>query len=245
MKILSIDFDYFQNTKQDQLYLFPDGIDNSTLLSEIIWGQHYASNGEEISSIGIMNEEYEALIRLLANQSHNIKTMITNSHKHIYDFVFNNLPNGENIQLVNIDMHHDIINDNSELDCGNWISFMVKEQCKRNAKISFKWLPNPISLEVYDLKEVFEESFGENMPILSSVKDIENDKYDMIFLCRSDIWLPPHLDNYFENLLSVFKKMFKDILVEQAVMKPRTEYKEMAEQVKAIKEHYKNSISSL
>ena len=54
MNILSIDFDYFQNVTKDKIHLYPDGIDLGTTLSEITWGCKYATDGDAIREIGIM-----------------------------------------------------------------------------------------------------------------------------------------------------------------------------------------------
>lgn len=238
MKVLSIDFDYFQNTKKEQISLFPDGVDNSTFISEIIWGDHYATYGDELNSIGIMEDELEALKRLLMKQSKRAKVMICNSHKHIFDFVFKYIKKEENIQLVNIDMHHDMINDNKKLDCGNWISFMIKAQQERKAKLSFEWIANPISLDVYGIEDLFQINFKDKSPVLPSIKAIENNSYDLIFLCRSDIWLPPHLDCYFTEIYDLIAKKFSNVVVEKGIETERCHYKQVAEEVKAIKEKH-------
>ena len=54
-------------------------------------------------------------------------------------------------------MHHDIFNDNAELDCGNWISNLIKDNviAKSSPKEykSIRWIANPISLDTYGLSD--------------------------------------------------------------------------------------------
>lgn len=233
MRVLSIDFDYFQKVSAEQIGFYPDGVDNGTALSEIIWGEHYATYENELNSIGIMRDELNSLEALLKKQKSSAKVMIANSHKHIYEFIHKHMKEDEELRLVNIDMHHDIINENSKLDCGNWISFLIKEQEEKNKPISFKWIANPISLNVYGLEGVFEKAFGGKTPVLPSIKAIKNEKFDLIFLCRSDIWLPPHLDVYFVELYDMLTTLFFNIVVEQNIGKPRTNYLEMAHSIKS------------
>lgn len=87
MRILSIDFDYFQDVTREQLNLYPDGVDNPTALSEIVWAGHYATSAKELNAIGIMENELEFLEQLLLEQSSDVPVMVANSHKHIYNFI--------------------------------------------------------------------------------------------------------------------------------------------------------------
>lgn len=45
LKVLSIDFDYFQNVNADTIRsCYPDGIDLPTELSTIVWSGYYAND---------------------------------------------------------------------------------------------------------------------------------------------------------------------------------------------------------
>ena len=69
------------------------------------------------------------------------KAMITNSHVCIFDFIMDEYKSGEykRLNLVNIDMHHDMFNENETVDCGNWVSHIVKEI----PKTRIRWISNP------------------------------------------------------------------------------------------------------
>lgn len=223
MRVLSIDFDYFQKVTKEQLAFYPDGIDHDTELSEIIWGARYATNGENIRKVGIMEDELDKLESLLLETNKDSPVMVANSHIHIYDFIHDHQRDGEQIKLINIDMHHDFINDNPELDCGNWVSHLAKEQMDAGNKIAFNWIANPISLDVYG----FETDNILGQLVLPSLDSIKGKKFDAVFLCRSDTWTPPHLDKYFAEVCGIIKDHFDDISMEQGIDKPRTQYLEI------------------
>ena len=238
MKILSIDFDYLQEVTEEQLRShYPDGVDNNTFVSEVVWASHYASDGDEINQIGIREDELEILETVLLNQPHDIPVMITNSHKHIYDFICE-YDDGEEMVLVNADMHHDISNKNPELDCGNWISHLSSRQLGNGAGIDFTWVTNPVSLQMVD---GLEKLLGEHKSEITkpSVKEYEGEAFDMVFLCRSDTWSPPHLDKYFTELCDVIKSNFDNIRMENGIDKPRKEYSSLAEQIKKATEKFR------
>ena len=71
--------------------------------------------------------------------------------------------------------------------------------------------------------------------ISTSLKNIKDMQFDAIFLCRSDTWTPPHLDGYFTELCTCMLDHFGEIYAEKNITSPRTEYKNIAEQTKAIR----------
>lgn len=245
MKVLSIDWDYFQNVSVETMReCYPDGLDTPTFLSEITWGSHYATDGDRIREVSVMGNELENLFRTLLNQDKDVPVMIANSHKHIYDFIHSNLSEGEKVQLTNIDMHHDLMNDNQTLDCGNWISKLLEEgtmkPMKKGSKSSFKWVRNPVSFEMYLGENKDNSELSKVLTTLGStetVEDIVNESYDLIFLARSDTWSPPHLDKHFCLLVELMKEHFDSIKIENGIDKPRQAYLQYAV---SLQEQFKN-----
>lgn len=43
--------------------------------------------------------------------------------------------------------------------------------------------------------------------LLYSIREIDVSDFDYVFLCRSDAWVPPHLDCYFDELSEFIIKM--------------------------------------
>lgn len=233
MNILSIDFDFFQNVTLDVLGAYPDGVDNTTELSEFIWGEIYSGiDADKIKQVTIRKDEINLIKQIFLKQKKKIPVMVTNSHKHIYDFIHEHADINEPLKLVNIDMHHDMFNNNAELetpvlDCGNWVTFITNEY-----KTDFSWIANPVSSEMFGLNNV---DAGEDIDRLIplSVDCIKNIQFDAIFMCRSDTWTPPHLDRYFSELCSCLLKKFGTVYAEQNIFEPRKEYQKIA------KEHQK------
>ncbi len=74
------------------------------------------------------------------------------------------------------------------------------------------WIANEISEKIYGLK---------NIPVKYDFSCIKNKKFDLIFLCRSDNWFPPHLDKYFVKLALIMKEHFQNIDIHDNVIIPR------------------------
>lgn len=234
LNVLSIDWDYFQSVSEKTVReCYPDGIDQNTQMSEIIWGAKYASF-PEISDITVLEQEIKNIKTLLKNQKPNTPVMIANSHVHIYDFIQQHRDQ-KKINLTNIDMHHDIINDNEDMDCGNWIHHLIKNKCIQSPiAASFKWIHNPISFSMCGFGENDPDEFQKTIEKIdggTEIKPIMDQQYNMIFLARSDIWSPPHLDFEFQKLIYTIAKHFNTVISEENIAKPRTEYKNIAKTI--------------
>lgn len=235
MKVLSIDFDYFQDVTREQLALYPKGIDYTTSESEVEWGRLYWSFGDELHKIGILEDEFEKLKQLLTVQDIQASILIANSHINIYEFIKEQQQemNDSDLSLVNVDMHHDFTNENTELDCGNWVMKLADEQMNAGHKMSFNWIANPISCDMYGFTEgELSGMFGKM--IHQSLDRVEGDKFDAIFLCRSDAWLAPHLDKYFTETCDLILDRFQNIEFRDDVDLPRETYIELAALLKKI-----------
>ena len=216
-KVLSIDFDYFQKVSLETMSNYPDGRDNSPALSEIVWSMRYA-DCLDLFDVTFNDEECDELYSLLGNQKENAPVLISFSHKDIYDFIHEVCSTESSLEVVNIDMHHDYTNESEEIDCGNWVSHLQKEY----KKFKWRWIANPISTEMYEAHEL------DNL-VSTSIKSLEGERFDAIFLCRSDTWLPPHLDVYFNNLLNYIASIFPNAKASNLVMKPRKVSREECE----------------
>lgn len=220
MRLLSIDYDYFQKVSVDIVREYPLGYDTPTDISLYVWNEQY-QDYPELSSVKVMRDELETAKQILTRQNPNVPVMIANSHKDVYDFIHSRVKTDSPLEIVNVDMHHDMFNDhdatsdNPILDCGNWISFLLEEY-----KCHALWLPNPISRKIYGIdKESLGETILDKLPV--SLKELENEQFDLVFLCRSDIWTPPHLDDGFSELCKVIKIHFKEIQIEDGIENPR------------------------
>lgn len=218
-KVLSIDYDYFINVTERCVRQFPDGIDTkNTELNELIWGTHYSCI-RWLEDININKYLIKHIKQILSNQNPNIPVLISESHVYIYDFILKYWNKHDDIGLVNIDFHHDMFNDNETLDCGNWIKHIMQEVVTRNAKIYIKWIARQESLNTFNINI---DEYKELSKIISTDLSIIDDKlFDIIFLCRSDPWSPPHLDKHFENLVNYMGDNFNNVCVENVILKNR------------------------
>lgn len=192
--ILSIDFDYFQQTDEETAKSnYPDGHDLNPELSAICWSDHYRNERYPIRDITVNQKEIDALKSLLLNQRDVKECMIALSHVSIYNFITSKAESEKLLHITNIDMHHDMFNNNKTLDCGNWLSHISKQY-----KLALEWVVNPISESCYGLDERFSNI------LFHTIKDLKNQQYQYIFLCRSDMWTPPHLDRNFDELKQFF-----------------------------------------
>lgn len=227
-RFLSIDYDYFQTPSKEIIQgCYPDGIDLPTSTSNIVWGLKYAEFDKQLRSVDLNWDEIEMAQQIFLNQKPDIPVMVAQSHINAYDFVFDHSKENEKIVLVNVDMHHDYFNDNEELDCGNWIRKISE---KIEDKLKWLWIANPVGLECYGFSKEDTEGI-----ILKTLADIKDKTFDGIFLCRSDQWSPPHLDYGFTELLYTLSEHFDNVLVQQGILKPRTEdVIKIAAQMKAV-----------
>ena len=228
LKVLSVDWDFFQNVDIETLFYYPDGHDLPTTLSSMIWANHYANDkeNEKLQKVTVNETKLRELLDILMNQKHNTPIAIVQSHIHIYDFILSHMKDYDRCDITNIDMHHDMFNDNEELDCGNWVSHIKKTIPESN----IKWIANLISLEAYGL---------DKLPIEYDFESIKNKKFDLIFICRSDIWSPPHLDKYFNMIVERVQMHFDSMLTQKEILKPR----DIKDAVDSIREMNKQMLS--
>lgn len=230
MNILSIDFDYFQRVTKSQLKLYPDGIDLDTKTSISEWEYCYAKDSldrNELSAVRINNSELRMLRKILFKQDTSIPVMIANSHKHIYNFVCSNVADNRPLDIVNVDMHHDMINHNDELDCGNWVTYLGNKRKAAGEKMGFKWIANPISLDVYGFTNEEIQNEMKNI-VKNSLSAIKDEQFDAIFFCRSDMWTPPHLDKHFTKLCDAMMSYFNNVAMESNIDEPRFDFKHIS-----------------
>lgn len=199
MNVLSIDFEFFQNTATSLLKYYPEDINLSTEESVKEWEKIYNEHPVIKSEVKIPKRELYTLNLLLENQKDVEAIMIANSHKSAYKFI-NEYADKEKLHITNIDLHHDLVSNNKELDCGNWLGHMRKDfPCK----IMLEWVANPVSKEMYGIKK------GSELEklIKESITEIKDKQYDLIFLCKSNAGIPPHLDKEFSKIAGSLKKV--------------------------------------
>ena len=231
--VLSIDFDFFQHvTKDTILHYYPDGHDYDTQLSSIIWSTYYADDHtasvlKKIHSAAKSITEIQKIITDTACINPECPTGITNSHRHIYDLITKYYDDEKytGLNIYNIDMHHDMYDTSittkyingqpitkyktHELDCGNWLTHVKKKY----PQTDITWICHEISddcIFVDHIEKDFSSLYGK--------------QFDLIFLCRSDIYVPPHLDKQFDKLRKTIQNHFHTTWIEDNIIQPRNIY---------------------
>ena len=226
MKVLSIDFDFFQDATAEQLLKYPDGVDYGTKISIVVWSHYYTERSltdyMDVKSIKINRKLFKQMKEIIAAQDKTIPVLVTNSHKYIYDFIHEHWDRKEQCDIWNVDLHHDLFNDNEKLDCGNWGMHIINDGAQLH------WIGRETSVEVYGLGKI------EDFPIKQDFEEIKDKKFDLIFLCRSDTWLAPHLDKYFVEMGKLCCNHFNRVCGDPDVFKSRM--REISKQVKSYDE---------
>lgn len=213
-KVLSIDFDYFQCVSPSVIVNnYPDGHDLSTKVSTFVWQSLYGnkSDHDNLLDVTINKEELQLAKHIILGQKNPYTPCyVCNSHVNIYNAIKTTFEAVQgtlgkdgfsSIHIYNVDMHHDMFNDNPKLDCGNWVSHVAKDF----PNVGITWIANPISKEMYGFDETDKPAFD---LIENSLKKYKDMQFDLVFLCRSDIWSAPHLDKYFNHLFKNCQKTF-------------------------------------
>lgn len=209
LRVLSIDMDFFQDADVDTLVnCYPDGRDLlSPSLAAMIWSFRYSTPdpNQSLRSVKCPEDKLEELTQILLNQDKEIPVLVAQSHLRIYNFIRHLAIENDctDIDIVNIDMHHDMFTDaKGAVDCGNWVNAIRDEFCT-----SVKWISHPASSELFD-----DKSTEPNLEIVvNDFSSIQDNQFDAIFLCRSDMWFAPHLDSKFNELARVLVDNFNNI----------------------------------
>lgn len=219
-KLLSIDYDFFQNaTAAEQAILYPDGHDFAdTSLRNYIWTMRYRTT-PMLSGIKTNEDLLNAMLKTLSNQKKDTPVTIKNSHVFAYQTIMSlyttyDIP----INVYHIDMHHDMFNDSpipDKVDCGNWL-LIAKEQGYVN---DITWFKRKASDELCPIEKNMKTK--PDVVYCDTLEQLKNVQFDSIFICRSDMWSAPHLDNGFQKIIDLCKNHFINVSIEKAITSPR------------------------
>ena len=204
LKVLSIDFDYFINaSSEERSLLFPDG-DNELISSSImseVWKQHYDFFGNKIKDITLI-PQYYLLCNFLEKANSKFKEVLcSESHKYCYYGIIENITSEiKHVEVYNLDFHHDRYMYGNELNCGNWVNTLEEVLTDKKIGFNYNWCKRSDS----ELNNIFGKIERTAIIDFNDVLDKLNE-FDVVFLCRSDVWSPPHLDDMFNHLVWLFK----------------------------------------
>lgn len=230
-KVLSIDWDYFQDVTKKQICNYPDGMETLGELNNLVWAVRYSDMYPDFNpyDVKINDKLFDDMIAIIKNQKKGIPARIAESHMQCYHFVRYEFNPGDPIELYNIDMHHDLFNDNKDLDCGNWILHLMKPY-----EVYLSWFNRSVSLDAYKLPKKHK-----NIRMYTdSLDEIRNMQFDGIFLCKSGAWIPPHLDLSFITMANAIADKCKTRFIpDRDVLLPRSACEDM---ITVLNGHMKN-----
>lgn len=203
LNILSIDWDYFIKADMStRAILFPDCPNEKypLFLQTIIWLSRYHT--PKLEQIGLKDSAIFELQKLFDDAFFNpVSVMICDSHMHCYSFVsdLQKYLKPKGINLVNIDFHHDLYENGSDVDCGNWLYRLSQKY----PKMEMEWVCDPDSDTSFEhVDDPLKLSMTED------ISCIHNFNWDAVFICRSGMWSPPHLDRYFIELFDPLRTKY-------------------------------------
>ena len=221
-RFLSIDWDYFIDaTDVQRCTMFPDGGNENlpTSLRDYIWDTYYRN--PKLEGIDVLPLEFKYLLGYC--RTFNGEALVTDSHKHIFDFIMENTNPDEFFEVYNIDFHHDLYDfktsDGARVNCGNWVTELLKER----PGMHYVWIKRddsdievngkPISRSTAELMSfsAFQMNFFRGV----------HQYFDYLFLCRSSVWSPPHLDKKFARAVRALTKGYCSCIYEKGIDKPR------------------------
>lgn len=225
-RFLTVDWDYFiAASSLQRTSLFPDGgnenIDNK--IQQLAWGYRYLT--PELSAIGILQSDFALMQDILRkNFPHPVENSVENSmwniffpvnisHKEMYDYVKQIIPDkDEEFEVYNVDFHHDLYSYHTAeepVNCGNWATCLKSEY----PNMKYFWVKREDSQE--------DTYFPEYLDGVLDLTDLYDLGFDYLYLCRSDCWSPPHLDEYFNKLWESVN-CGKSLIIEEAAITART-----------------------
>lgn len=188
--LLTIDWDFFIDASlEERTYTFPRIVDGEwcCIPDNTVW------DTLKIKS-KLFKQDLSNIISAIFSMNSIFNTFyVSENHGEAYN-VFKKC--GGFKSVTNIDFHHDMYLGTSHLCCDNWCTIL-----KSKYNFDYYWVKRPDSITT---------TFGEevNARVLCFDRVINNLKsgyYDVIHLCRSDLYSPPKFDQYFDYLMSTIK----------------------------------------
>lgn len=218
-RILSIDFDYFQDvTMHTVKNFYPDGVDLPSEVTAVVWSKVYSKHHpgyQEIQDVSV-NQELLKQAKSIMLMQRDIPVVMAQSHIHIWNEIEDRCVRGQDLFLTHIDFHDDLTNGNEEhgiVDCGNWIWFAT-----RFYHTKMIWYTRTTSMQCYGIDPHELPVFVDDLTSIMAMRQ----QYDLIFICRSDPWTPPHLDEEFDKLVDFCECNFTNVYVQNTVRQPRS-----------------------
>ena len=217
MRVLSVDWDYFIDASAEyRVTCFPDGIEKNDFLDSWVWATRYLEE-ESLRDIGIREKEYQEVSGKAAIWGSRSRVIaFCESHREILYYIRKYIFNQE-LEIYNVDFHSDSY-PNPEEDCGSW--FRVLDRGFPNPGNKYVWVAWEGESEVLSWQDWKATGRKE---IVNSLNKIPDQSWDLLFVCRSNSWSPPHLDNQFTKFCTkiLSNRGLKDVYATPGILDGR------------------------
>lgn len=195
MKVVTIDFD---------IIMEPSIIFYNHIVPSIRWEDLYKNAIPNLFSADLIH--YERLTEWVINI---FNSLPVENVQFIYshDMAYELLKDYNDIGLINIDHHHDYgydRGDNDKVTCANWVKYLAQE----NHLTSYLWINNESS-------NIHPDAIIES-ECLKKI-NLFNLKPDVLIICLSPEWVPPHIRPLFDIWTVLYEQCYKQkcILLER------------------------------
>lgn len=234
LNVLSLDWDYFVNASEyERMSLFPDGGNEnlSNTIRDVVWSSHYYD--DTITKIKTDSKAIRLVKKILRKpDTGHFGFQIMDSHRYAHDFILEIVEEYgyDSLNLVNVDYHHDVYSNGDEVDCGNWLEKIIKRFDDSDSK--FTWVARNDS--DMNMGQSLDECHN-HLECTFDLSIIEEYDWDIVFICRSAMWSPPHLDRN-------FKDAFKWIIQEKPTSYQSDIFKNRYSNVLKMAQYYKDNL---
>jgi len=188
IRVLSIDWDVFHDTTN----FMPNA-----LMCELDWTLEYLYYSDKFNThYKFAFKEFNSLKDFLAKQRQSI--YFAEKHSEIYKLI----PKYSDIHLTNLDFHSDLlsinIHEGFRLHCGNWVSALHKE---KRCSIEYLWVQLHIGDNPHLQKLLKHNDKCIRYSHQRGFENIFDKNYDLIFICQSVSYSPPHMNHRFREMI--------------------------------------------
>jgi hypothetical protein len=223
MKVLSVDWDFFINSRGYELYYLQGYNDNtpSAVLNEA-WAEKYMLSQGGLFSANVEGDLCERIASVI--EAHRGDYIACENHGRIFGFLESGIGYSEEpVEIHNFDYHHDayVWGIGNAVNCANWVRRIIEKL----PNSEYNWYYRSRS----DMMHLGGDIRNENFIRCHPVYEIDWDeflklRFDIVFVCRSDIYSPPHLDadfiRYMIPNIRAADRM-SSMTIEDCLLKPR------------------------
>jgi len=184
-RVLSIDWDVFHDMTQ----FMPEA-----MAAEVDWVvEYFRWEGSFKHDYKFAETEFQQVKEFLARQNQPI--YFADDHSSIYNLIDTNTC----VELTNLDFHSDMYaikdgeGNRKPLDCGNWMLYLVTD---KRCTVNVDWR------QLHTKGDSGETEYsGITWTHAIGFEGVFDEEYDLIFVCQSADYSPPHKNHRFRELI--------------------------------------------